>query len=114
MIFLVLNWLKSDFKVENLKLDDSFIEMRDFLEALTRVMPTAKREGFATVPDVTWNDIGALKSIRSELEWSILVSFIKYFGNFISESDSTTRSFSNLCLKSASSRSIIMGATRLW
>jgi ribosome biogenesis ATPase len=25
------------------------------------------REGFATVPDVSWTDIGALQSIRSEL-----------------------------------------------
>lgn len=71
----MLNWLKSDFKVENIKVEDSFIGMEDFKEALMRVMPTAKREGFATVPDVNWHDIGALKSIRSELEWSILVIF---------------------------------------
>ena len=35
-------------------------------------MPSAKREGFATVPDVTWEDIGALENIRSELSLSIL------------------------------------------
>ncbi|KRZ32940.1 Nuclear valosin-containing protein-like [Trichinella pseudospiralis] len=27
---------------------------------------------FATVPDVTWNDVGALDSVREELQWSIL------------------------------------------
>ena len=34
--------------------------------------PSAKREGFATVPDVTWDDIGALGDLREELELSIL------------------------------------------
>lgn len=41
--------------------------------ALRSVKPSAKREGFATVPDVTWNDIGALQHIREELQVSILV-----------------------------------------
>lgn len=53
------------------------VEMKDFEEALKRIQPSAKREGFATVPDVTWNDIGALKDIRQELELSILAP-IKY------------------------------------
>lgn len=48
------------------------VQQRDFDEALKRVQPSAKREGFATVPDVTWDDIGALKDIRQELELSIL------------------------------------------
>ena len=48
------------------------VEMQDFDEALRRIQPSAKREGFATVPDVTWSDIGALKDIRQELELSIL------------------------------------------
>uniref|UniRef100_A0A914S1Y5 ATPase AAA-type core domain-containing protein n=1 Tax=Parascaris equorum TaxID=6256 RepID=A0A914S1Y5_PAREQ len=47
---------------------------QDFKKALTIVHPSAKREGFATVPDVSWEDIGALKEIREELQWSILVS----------------------------------------
>ena len=38
------------------------------------VQPSAKREGFATVPDVTWDDIGALDDVREELKMSILVS----------------------------------------
>ena len=37
------------------------------------MQPSAKREGFATVPDITWDDIGALKEIREELEMSIMV-----------------------------------------
>ena len=53
------------------------IQMQDFNEALKRIQPSAKREGFATVPDVTWEDIGALHDVRSELELSILAP-IKY------------------------------------
>jgi hypothetical protein len=34
--------------------------------------PSAKREGFATVPDVTWHDVGALSAVREELSLSLL------------------------------------------
>lgn len=44
-----------------------------FQEALKVVQPSAKREGFATVPDVTWEDVGALEAIREELSYAILV-----------------------------------------
>lgn len=42
-------------------------------EALKVVQPSAKREGFATVPNVTWDDVGALEAIREELSYAILV-----------------------------------------
>ncbi|XP_068842139.1 nuclear valosin-containing protein-like isoform X4 [Capricornis sumatraensis] len=48
------------------------IELNDFLVALSSVQPSAKREGFATVPNVTWADIGALEDIREELTMAIL------------------------------------------
>jgi ribosome biogenesis ATPase len=38
------------------------------------VKPSSKREGFVTVPDVTWDDIGALKNVREELQTAILVN----------------------------------------
>ncbi|CAG5109555.1 Oidioi.mRNA.OKI2018_I69.chr2.g4075.t1.cds [Oikopleura dioica] len=44
----------------------------DFQKALKKVVPSAKREGFATVPDTTWDDVGALEKIREELSMSIL------------------------------------------
>ena len=37
------------------------------------VQPSAKREGFATVPDTTWDDVGALLGVREELSMAILV-----------------------------------------
>lgn len=47
--------------------------MSDFQASLASVQPSAKREGFATVPDVTWEDVGALQDIREELSMAILV-----------------------------------------
>ncbi|KAL7424142.1 Ribosome biogenesis ATPase rix7 [Cryptotrichosporon argae] len=44
----------------------------DFAAALKIVQPSAKREGFATVPDVSWADVGALGSVRDELALAVV------------------------------------------
>lgn len=44
----------------------------DFLGAIERVQPSALREGFATRPDVSWNDVGALEHIREELKMAVV------------------------------------------
>ncbi|KAG7352634.1 AAA ATPase domain containing protein [Nitzschia inconspicua] len=54
------------------EMEPLFITMEDFLEAIPLVQPSSKREGFATVPDVSWDDIGALNSVREELTLSVL------------------------------------------
>lgn len=59
------------------QLDTLFVTNDDFLQALKIVQPSSKREGFATVPDVTWDDIGALDSVRQELRMAV-VEPIKY------------------------------------
>lgn len=59
------------------ELKDLFITMKDFEEATKVVQPSAKREGFITVPDVTWDDIGSLKDIRQELSLAVLAP-VKY------------------------------------
>ncbi|XP_054159646.1 nuclear valosin-containing protein-like [Oppia nitens] len=48
------------------------IDMCDFDSALKQIQPSSKREGFATVPDVTWSDVGALENVRKDLQLSIL------------------------------------------
>ncbi|ODV82259.1 AAA-domain-containing protein [Suhomyces tanzawaensis NRRL Y-17324] len=48
------------------------ISYDDFLTALPTIQPTAKREGFATVPDVSWQNVGALNHIRMELHMCIV------------------------------------------
>lgn len=49
-----------------------YITSTDFIQALKKVQPSAKREGFATVPDVTWADVGALTHVRDELRMAIV------------------------------------------
>ncbi|XP_052235407.1 nuclear valosin-containing protein-like isoform X2 [Dreissena polymorpha] len=68
----VLSWLKEHPPLTESQLRDLYITMTDFQEALKCVQPSAKREGFATVPDVTWDDIGALQDVREELQLAIL------------------------------------------
>jgi SpoVK/Ycf46/Vps4 family AAA+-type ATPase len=60
--------------MENPSLDLStlFIEMQDFSKALEIVQPSSKREGFSTIPDTTWEDIGGLEDLREELYFSIV------------------------------------------
>lgn len=43
-------------------------------KAIKKVQPSALREGFATVPDVTWDDVGAMRDVRDVLDTAILVS----------------------------------------
>lgn len=50
------------------------ITEEDFRTALKTVQPSLKREGFATVPDTTWADVGSLAGLKEELKMSLLVS----------------------------------------
>jgi len=54
------------------QLSPLFIMAEDFIHALSQVQPSSKREGFATVPDVSWSDVGALHGIREELHMAIV------------------------------------------
>ncbi|CAB3366516.1 Hypothetical predicted protein [Cloeon dipterum] len=68
----LVEWLKDKPPLTPEQLAKLQIERQDFIVALKKVQPSAKREGFATVPDVTWNDIGSLKDIREELKMTVL------------------------------------------
>ncbi|XP_019372060.1 PREDICTED: nuclear valosin-containing protein-like isoform X4 [Gavialis gangeticus] len=68
----LLELLKEQDPLVEEQLQKLCIEMNDFIVALSSVQPSAKREGFVTVPDVTWADIGALEDIREELTMVIL------------------------------------------
>lgn len=54
------------------QMEPLYITMDDFLNAVPLVQPSSQREGFATVPDVSWQNIGALQSIREELSITVL------------------------------------------
>lgn len=72
----LVSWLHGKIPLNKEQLEGLCINMCDFEVALKSVQPSAKREGFATVPDVTWDDVGSLKDIREELQMSILVKII--------------------------------------
>ena len=54
-----------------------FISSADFHLALKQVQPSSKREGFATVPDITWSDVGALHGTREELHMAIVQPILR-------------------------------------
>ncbi len=58
--------------LSSIQLSPLYISSSDFQDALSEIQPSSKREGFATVPDVTWSDIGALKATREELHMAIV------------------------------------------
>uniref|UniRef100_A0A8B9EX94 Nuclear VCP like n=1 Tax=Amazona collaria TaxID=241587 RepID=A0A8B9EX94_9PSIT len=68
----LLDLLKKQDALPEEQLQKLCIEMNDFIVALSSVQPSAKREGFVTIPDVTWADIGALEDVREELTMAIL------------------------------------------
>ena len=60
--------INSEFNLQNL-----YIEQEDFDYALTQIQPTSKREGFSTIPNVTWEDVGGLQDLREELFYDIVL-----------------------------------------
>lgn len=74
----LLSWLNNSTPpLTQAQLEAFCITMQDFIDALKLVQPSAKREGFITVPDVTWDDIGSLSDIREQLKLAILAP-VKY------------------------------------
>jgi len=57
---------------EDKELESIFIELQDFQKASKRVQPSAQREGFSTVPNTSWKDVGALDQVRADLQLSIV------------------------------------------
>ena len=50
------------------------ITMEDFQAAIGKVQPSVRREGFATTPDVTWDDVRALREVRLPLPLPAAIS----------------------------------------
>ncbi|CAN6245757.1 unnamed protein product [Urochloa humidicola] len=48
------------------KMESVHVTMNDFEEATKLVQPSLRREGFSSIPDVTWDDVGGLDSLRKE------------------------------------------------
>ncbi|KAI9794834.1 MAG: hypothetical protein M1816_002962 [Peltula sp. TS41687] len=54
------------------ELEGLAITNEDFVTAIPKIQPSSKREGFATIPNTTWADIGALHAVRDELQMAIV------------------------------------------
>ncbi|HYJ00580.1 MAG TPA: CDC48 family AAA ATPase [Nitrososphaeraceae archaeon] len=58
------------------------VTMNDFMDVIKEMEPSAMREVFVEIPDISWNDIGGLALIKQEMqeavEWPL-----KYQGIFI-------------------------------
>ncbi|GAB2210508.1 hypothetical protein Droror1_Dr00015775 [Drosera rotundifolia] len=48
------------------------IEMTDFEAAVKSVQPSLRREGFAEIPNVKWEDVGGLDTLRQEFERHVI------------------------------------------
>lgn len=57
----------------NLNIDELTIAQCDFDYGISIIQPTSKREGFTTIPNVTWKNIGGLKDLREELYYDIVL-----------------------------------------
>ncbi|XP_042475157.1 cell division control protein 48 homolog C-like [Macadamia integrifolia] len=62
-------------------LEGCSITMDDFEEAAKMVQSSSRREGFSTIPNVKWEDIGGLDALRQEFNFCI-VRRIKYPENY--------------------------------
>lgn len=56
----------------SMNLADLYIENDDFMQAIQKVQPSSKREGFTTIPDTNWEDVGGLSELREELNYTIV------------------------------------------
>jgi transitional endoplasmic reticulum ATPase len=79
-----------DLTTENIPSDilkKIIVTMDDFLSVIKEIEPSALREVFVEIPDVSWEDIGGLGDVKQELqeavEWPL-----KYHGLFV-HSDAT-------------------------
>ncbi|XP_014519088.1 cell division control protein 48 homolog C [Vigna radiata var. radiata] len=69
-------WRREPLSTEELD-EFAFIKISDFEQAFKKVQPSLRREGFASIPKVKWEDVGGLDHLRKEFE-RYIVRRIKY------------------------------------
>lgn len=60
------DWWRQPWTAE--EMESLSINMSDFEEAANMVQPSSRREGFSSIPNVKWEDVGGLNSLREEFE----------------------------------------------
>ncbi|KAL4567012.1 hypothetical protein LXL04_022582 [Taraxacum kok-saghyz] len=70
-----VDWHRKEFTVEELK--NCSFKMSDLELAAKRVECSSKREGFSSIPNVKWEDVGGLDKLRREFD-RYIIRRIKY------------------------------------
>ena len=63
------------------------VTMSDFMDVIKEMEPSAMREVFVEVPDIKWDDIGGLSTIKQELQEA--VEWPLKYGGVFSYADAT-------------------------
>ncbi|XP_071709273.1 cell division control protein 48 homolog C-like [Rutidosis leptorrhynchoides] len=71
------NWLRKKWTTEEFEKFELSITMSDFEVALKQVQPSLKREGFSSIPNVKWEDVGGYGELKEEFNRHI-VRRVKY------------------------------------
>ncbi|CAI9279353.1 unnamed protein product [Lactuca saligna] len=69
------DWWRKEWTVE--EMEKLCITMLDFEVAAKQVQPSSRREGFSSIPNVKWEDVGGLDILRREFD-RYIVRRIKY------------------------------------
>ncbi|HEX5186000.1 MAG TPA: CDC48 family AAA ATPase [Nitrososphaeraceae archaeon] len=64
-----INLSSESIPIETLK--KIVVRMQDFMDVIREMEPSAMREVFVEVPDIKWEDIGGLSSIKQELQEAV-------------------------------------------
>ncbi|HZB65666.1 MAG TPA: CDC48 family AAA ATPase, partial [Nitrososphaeraceae archaeon] len=64
-----INLFSESIPLETLK--KIVVRMQDFMDVIKEMEPSAMREVFVEVPDIKWEDIGGLSSIKQELQEAV-------------------------------------------
>lgn len=73
--------LDSQETIEAEKLENIFITFDDFQNALKDVNPSALREVFVEIPDVSWNDVGGLNEVKDTIKKMVELP-LKHYDDF--------------------------------
>ncbi|PKA49337.1 Cell division control protein 48 like C [Apostasia shenzhenica] len=67
---MIKDWWRHPWSPE--EIESLSITMSDFEEATGLVQPSTKREGFSSIPNVNWEDVGGLDSLREAFDRYII------------------------------------------
>ena len=58
--------------------ETAYVSMVDFMKSVKVVQPTLRREGFTTLPPVTFDDVGGLEDVKRELRMTVIGPIVNH------------------------------------